>query len=104
MKTYYSCHGLVLGLDWGFGQSAYPAEELISDSLEGLKADIEAGIKDGSLDSGMGFQKLIGAFMIIETKRGIVYNVKCYYNKTTKRYYTKGLTPKQKWFLSHCEY
>lgn len=97
----YRCHGFVLGNSWGGGEGAYPAEELIADTLPGIESKIEAGVDDGSLDSGMGFEKLIGALMIIETERKIIINNVAYRNTTTKRYYSKGLTPKQKWFLSH---
>lgn len=97
----YKAHGLVYGQSWGGGNVAYPAEELISDTKEDLIAQIEAGIKDGSLDSGMGFVILIGALMIIETERKIIIENVAYRNTTTKRYYSKGLNPKEKWFLGH---
>jgi len=98
----YSAFGLVLGNCWGGGEGSYPSEKLYNDNLDVLKCLINKGIKNGTLDSGFGFKSLIGAIMIIETERKIIVNNRAYRNTTTKRYYTDGLTPKQKWFLSTC--
>lgn len=63
----YKARGLVLGNLWGGGQGGYAARELSADSLPKLDKQIKDGIKDGSLDSGMGFESLVGAVMMIET-------------------------------------
>lgn len=63
----YRATGMVLGNCWGGGQVGYRAEQLKADSLSELRNKINAGIADGSLDSGMGFESLIGAVMLIET-------------------------------------
>lgn len=63
----YKATGIVLGNYWGGGSGGYKAETLTANSLTELEQQILAGIKDGSLDSGMGYESLIGAVMDIET-------------------------------------
>lgn len=72
MKTSYSAKGYVVGNHWGGkDKGAYPSEEVKAETLEELKTKIEKGICDGSLDSGFGFQNLIGAYMCVTTHRTI---------------------------------
>ena len=101
---FYKTSGLVYGKDWGFGMSAYPAEKGNYHSYKELKEDIEKGIKEGSLDSGMGFQSLKGALIIIETIRRIVFKGRSYYNSAFKRVYFGDLSHKEKCFLSRCDF
>ena len=96
----YKARGLVYGHLWGGGEGSYLAEELSNDTLSGIIEEINQGIVDGSLDSGMGYESLIGALMIIEMEQKVIINNKAYRNTTTKRYYSKGLSHKQKLFLS----
>jgi len=63
----YRASGYVLGNLWGGGIGSYSAEQLTANSLSGLNQQIKDGIADGSLDSGMGFNGLIGAVMTIDT-------------------------------------
>lgn len=63
----YKASGYVLGKLWGGGIGGYPAENLTDVDLTGLDLRIKQGIESGSLDSGMGFNGLIGAMMIIDT-------------------------------------
>jgi len=67
MKKTYKAKGLCYGRYWGGGSGSYRAENYSSKSLEQLESDILQGIKDGSIDSGMGYEKVIGAVMDIET-------------------------------------
>ena len=62
----YKATGIVLGNCWGGGQGGYPASEIRATNRTSLIQQIENGIKDGSLDSGMGFESLIGALMCVE--------------------------------------
>jgi len=72
MKTSYSAKGYVVGIHWGEKvKSAYPSKEVKAETLEELKVKIEKGICDGTLDSGFGFQNLIGAYMRVTTHRTI---------------------------------
>ena len=103
MKTYKSS-GLVYGNFWGGGAGAYPAEKGYSHNYKELKEDIENGIKDGSLDSGMGFQSLKGALIIVETIRTLPFKGRRYTNSTFKKVYFGDLSYKEKIFLSSIEY
>ena len=101
MKT-YKTSGLVYGLTWGFCNVAYPAEEGYYYNYKKLKEDIEKGIKDGSLDSGMGYQSLKGALIIVETIKTLPFKGAIYSNSTFKRVYFGELSHKEKCFLSRC--
>lgn len=62
----YKATGIVLGNCWGSGVCGYPAETITATNRASLVKQIENGIKDGSLDSGMGYESLIGAVMVID--------------------------------------
>jgi len=64
----YIARGVVLGNYWGGGRGYYKAEELRSNNLEELREEIGKKVDDGSLDSGMGYESLIGACMSITTR------------------------------------
>ncbi len=63
----YKATGIVLGNCWSGGVCGYAAIEIKATNRASLTKQIENGIKDGSLDSGMGFESLIGAIMVIDT-------------------------------------
>jgi len=63
----YRATGIVLGNCWGSGQGSYPAIEITATNGASLVQQIENGIKDGSLDDGMGFESIVGALMCVET-------------------------------------
>lgn len=68
----YKANGIVWGNLWGGGPGRYRANNLSADSLEALIKLIDAGVVNGSLDSGMGFESLVGAIMnidVIETRQ-----------------------------------
>lgn len=62
----YKASGIVLGNYWDGGSGGYTAKTLMANTLPDLKQQILAGIADGSLDSGMGYESLIGAAMNIK--------------------------------------
>lgn len=62
-KTYKS-QGLVYGRFWGGGEGSYPARKLTDETYESLIEQAKKGL-DGSLDSGMGFERLLGAVLDI---------------------------------------
>lgn len=65
---YYSAEGNVLGNLWGGGQGYYPAKKYNNyKSLSKLKKDIRKDFNSKNLDSGMGYESLIGALMTIKT-------------------------------------
>lgn len=63
--TYYSS-GMVYGKLWGGGEGAYPAEKNQDATLEDLLATNKKMIENGSLDSGMGYESLLGALLDIK--------------------------------------
>ena len=63
----YKAHGIVLGNYWGGGMGSYPAQIIYSSTKEDLINQANKKLKDGSLDSGMGFESLIGAVLVITT-------------------------------------
>lgn len=65
MKTTYNARGFCLGNYWGGGAGSYPTKNYKSDNLEGLRTMIKNAIDDGSIDSGMGFESMIGAAIAI---------------------------------------
>jgi hypothetical protein len=67
MRKKFNSSGLVYGNYWGGGKGSYPAKKFSSDFYEDLIAKNENALKDGSLDSGMGYESLIGALLNIET-------------------------------------
>jgi len=62
-KIKYIAKGYVYGNCWGGGRGAYSSEVLEGNTREEIEAQIMEGIKTGSLDSGMGYESLIGAIM-----------------------------------------
>lgn len=57
--------GLVLGNLWGGGTGSYQARKLQGNTVEEVITLAQDGIKTGSLDSGMGFDGLIGAALTL---------------------------------------
>lgn len=65
----YRAEGDVIGYLWGGGVASYPTglpSFLRANSLEELRAAIQAAIESGSIDR-FGFEALIGAVMLITT-------------------------------------
>ena len=59
--------GLAYGKYWGGGEGAYQAEELTGETKEELLEKANTMLTDGSLDSGMGYESLIGAILDVST-------------------------------------
>lgn len=67
MRKEYKITGAVLGHLWGSGKGWYKAETLSGNNKTALIKRANKMLNDGSLDSGMGFQSLAGAYLTIET-------------------------------------
>ena len=80
-KIKYKAKGVVLGNLWGGGKGFYTARTLEAENLSNLKAQIIKGIKTGSLDSGMGYESLIGAVMEITKITEVIIEGKPFINK-----------------------
>lgn len=68
MKTtkHYIARGYVWGNLWDSGSGGYPSETLSNDSEDKLLKQANEMLENGSLDSGMGFESLIGVWLNIE--------------------------------------
>lgn len=67
VETKFYAQGYCWGKCWGGGECGYEAESYEADSLEELRAKITEGVTDGSIDSGMGYEKVTGAKMSIRS-------------------------------------
>lgn len=63
MKTTYKAKGLVIGNCWGGGECGYASERLVASTKKEIMKQADNGLANGSLDSGMGFERLQGAIM-----------------------------------------
>lgn len=99
----YSSTGIVWGNLWGGGQSGYSAKKLSGPTLKSIKEQALKGIKEGSLDSGMGYESLIGAVLLV--KKEDVKNIKDReYIHTSYRPLVVGkIKPKIRRFLEELE-
>jgi len=80
VKTYYKIKGHVFGNYWGGGKGVYKSESYEGDNLEKLMEEIKYDLATGRLDSGMGYESLIGAILQIETIETIIVKGKKYSN------------------------
>ena len=110
MKTYKST-GLVYGYLWGGGEGAYPAENLpykgyTRELYKSKKALLKEATEmlDGRLDSGMGYESLIGAMLDIEEIETIKKNSKQFTRSEFETVFIGDLTDKQKDFLESIIY
>ena len=107
MKTYKSS-GIVYGNFWGGGEGAYQAENLPykRDPYKSKKALLKEATEmlDGRLDSGMGYESLIGAMLEIEEIETIKKNGKQFTRSEFETVFIGDLTDKQKDFLESIIY
>ena len=101
MKTYKSS-GIVLGNFWGGGSGSYPAKKFEATTRKGLIETNMEALADKSLDSGMGYESLIGAFIEIKTVHTIKVKGKLFTNVESELETIGELTEKQKDFLENC--
>jgi hypothetical protein len=105
IKVHYNYSGVVLGNYWGGGRGAYASiKETEFDSIEKLLLSAEEHLKDGSLDSGMGYESLIGALLIIETVKSVTIGEDTFINNTEETTLIGDLTEEQQDFLLDCYY
>ena len=80
-KKSYKATGFVLGNLWGGGQGAYPTIELEADTKESLMEKAKVALDDGSIDSGMGFESLVGAVLDITESTMVEIEDEIYINE-----------------------
>jgi hypothetical protein len=105
-KKRYIATGLVLGNYWGGGKGSYKAERKTNNNLNELRKEINDSIDSGSLDSGMGYESLIGARMEIEEITEVEIEDKIFSHSEYSVEYFGKLTESDQDFLeevSNCE-
>lgn len=106
-KVFYTADGVVLGNYWGGGKGWYPAERYNADKFTTLKNrikdDFESGALSGALDSGMGYESLVGAFMVVIKHTIIEYKGKEFENETSSRMWL-GKVNKREAVEVYCRY
>ncbi len=65
VDTDYIATGWVWGRTWDGGQIGYPAIRFVSKSYQEVNDKAREGLQDGSLDSGFGFESLVGALLCV---------------------------------------
>lgn len=95
--------GFVLGNLWGSGSrggtGAYPARMIVGDDEKNAVAMAESMLKDGSLDSGMGFEYLHGARLYVERRFVLDIDGKSYHREETETVTIGVMTDAQRDFL-----
>lgn len=81
-KRKYKSRGIVLGNCWGGGQCSYQAKTIETDTREELIKIAKEQLEDGSLDSGMGYESLVGAILEIEERETQSIDGKDFYRDT----------------------
>lgn len=99
MQTTYRATGVVLGRLWGGGEGMYPSRPVQADTLEQLRAEAQKALEDGSLDGGMGFERLIGALLDVEATITKTIDGKEYYRNEYHEMELGDLTDEQLEFL-----
>lgn len=100
----YKATGIVLGNLWGGGSGGYPAIEINANSLRELREEIEEQLASGSLDSGMGFENLIGALMVIDTRDSRKIDGKIFVAHDYNDEFFGDITPEQEEALADMKY
>ena len=101
-KEVWSATGLVYGIDWGFNYIAYPSISFQNDSYEGLLAEANKALANESIDSGMGFESIIGALLEITCETSIEIEENTFINYTKTTVFIGDLTEEQQEFLEEC--
>jgi hypothetical protein len=101
-KKSYKATGFVLGNLWGGGQGAYRTIELEADTKEALMDKAKVALDDGSIDSGMGFESLVGAVLDITETTTVEIEDEIFFNEKYIFDTVGELTNEQYDFLQNC--
>lgn len=99
MNKEYTITGLVLGNCWGGGEVAYESEKLRGKDKSYLIRKAKKMLDNGSLDSGMGYESLIGAWLRIRTITTTEIKGRAFERSDYEDMLIGNLTDKQKSFL-----
>lgn len=100
METTFKSTGLVYGNFWGGGSGAYQAKKLTGKTKEEIIEKAIEGL-DGSLDDGMGFQRLLGALLCITKISTTEINGKEFVNEESETEFVGELNEKEQDFLEN---
>ena len=101
-KKSFTAKGYVLGNYWGGGSGAYPTIKFQASTAKKIQSDIEKAFKDGSIDSGMGYESLKGAILEVTQTTTIVRNGKEFTIDETQQFQVGKLFNDEVEFLENC--
>lgn len=102
METTYKSEGLVFGNCWGGSRGAYKARIIEAHTKEELLEKANQQLEDGSLDSGMGYESLIGAMLIITEIKSTDIDGECFSHENYETVFIGDLTEADEDFLIEC--
>lgn len=97
----FTATGFVYGNYWGGGKGSYPSRKLEANTREDLLKEANEGL-NGSLDSGMGYESLIGAILHVTKITTIDIDTRLFINKETETEFIGDLTDEEQDFLYDC--
>jgi hypothetical protein len=98
----FTAKGYVLGNYWGGGQGAYPTIRFTANTKEELLEQANQALHNGSLDSGMGYESLIGAVLEIKCITKIKIDDDEFFKHDYEEEFIGELNDEQVEFLSEC--
>jgi len=100
----FEAKGIVLGNYWLGGKGGYAAKRINANTLEELLTIATKMLDDGSLDSGMGYESLIGALLEVSTITTVLINDKEFINTETEIHFIGDLSEEESEFLENAWY
>lgn len=98
----FTAKGYILGNYWGGGQGSYPTIKFSANTKEELLEQAKKALSDGSLDSGMGYESLIGAILEIKKTTKVEIDGQDFFNHEFEEEFIGKLNDEQAEFLSEC--
>jgi len=101
-KQRFEVTGIVLGFLWMGNEGAYPARKINTNTRQEALEKATDMLHNGSLDSGMGFESLIGARLEVKRIETLTIKGKEYETDNSETIFAGDLTPEQQEFLDNC--
>lgn len=98
----FKASGLVLGNYWGGGSGSYNAKPLTAQTKVELLEMANKALNDGSLDSGMGYESLIGGILEITKITTKIIDGKEFTNEEHEIEFIGTLEEHEEEFLENC--
>lgn len=102
-KVKFYCSGVVYGRYWGGGEGAYSASKFSGNTKEEVIEQATLALKDGSLDSGMGYERLLGALLNIDEETTVELDGRKFTNTENYGVFIGDLNEEQQDFLLEVE-